>query len=343
MMTVMRGEASPVQIAGLIVGMRMKGETIEEIVGCAEAMREAAVCLDVPADGLVDTCGTGGDGAGTFNISTAAALVAAGAGVPVAKHGNRSVSSSCGSADVLEALGVTLLNDHERLATCLEQAGITFMFAPFQHPAMQHAAGPRRELALRTIFNLLGPLTNPAGARRQVVGVYDPALVPVLAEVLGRLGAERALVVHGAGGIDELSTLGPSNMAEWDGCRIQVYEVDPEALGIDVALPHQIAGGAAEHNAARIQGILDGERGPAADIVLLNAAAAIYVGGLAEDLDEGLARARDAIASGAARDRLEHLVELTEPEEVPDTEGGEAETDGKNVMTEEEMDELDAS
>ncbi len=327
METIMRGEASPVQIAGLVVGMRMKGETVDEIVGCAEAMRRAAVRLDTQVGGLVDTCGTGGDGAGTFNISTAAAFVAAGAGVPVAKHGNRAVSSSCGSADVLEGLGVTLLNDRERLIECLEEAGITFMFAPFQHPAMQHAVGPRRELALRTIFNLLGPLTNPAGARRQLLGVYDPTLVPLLAEVLGELGAERALVVHGAGGIDELSTLGRSHVAEWDGTKVKTYEIDPEELGFSLAQPREIAGGSVDQNSRRVLTVLEGRPGPAADIVLLNAAAAIYAGGLAESIEDGLDQARQSITSGSARDRLACLVQCTEPDE----------------LEEEEQDELDAS
>jgi anthranilate phosphoribosyltransferase len=332
METIMRGEASPVQIAGLLVGMRMKGETVDEIVGSAEAMRQAAVRLDTGVEGLVDTCGTGGDGAGTFNISTAAAFVAAGAGVPIAKHGNRAVSSSCGSADVLEGLGVTLMNEPERLIECLQEAGMMFMFAPFQHPAMQHAVGPRRELALRTIFNLLGPLTNPAGAKRQVLGVYDPALVPVLAEVLGELGAERALVVHGAGGIDEISTLGRSRVAEWDGERVLTYEIDPEELGFGLAQPREIAGGAVNANARRVLAVLEGLRGPAADIVLLNAAAAIYAGGLAESIEDGLDQARESIASGAARDRLERLVQCTEPEEVEPED-----------PEEEEQDELDAS
>jgi len=332
METIMRGEASPVQIAGLLVGMRMKGETVDEIVGCAEAMRQAAVRLDTHVEGLVDTCGTGGDGADTFNISTAAAFVAAGAGIPVAKHGNRAVSSSCGSADVLEGLGVTLVNDPECLVECLEEAGITFMFAPYQHPAMQHAVGPRRELALRTMFNLLGPLTNPAGARRQLLGVYDPALVPVLAEVLGELGAERALVVHGAGGIDELSTLGRSRVAEWDGAEVREYEVDPEELGISRAQPLDITGGSVAQNARKVLAVLEGSPGPAADIVLLNAAAAIYAGGVADSLDEGLDQARESIDSGAARACLERLVLCTEPEDLKPED-----------LEEEGQDELDAS
>ncbi len=328
MKTIMRGEASPVQIAGLLVGMRMKGETVDEIVGSAEAMRQAAVRLDTGVEGLVDTCGTGGDGAGTFNISTAAAFVAAGAGVPVAKHGNRAVSSSCGSADVLEGLGVTLMSDQERLVECLREAGMMFMFAPFQHPAMQHAVGPRRELSLRTLFNLLGPLTNPAGAKRQVLGVYDPALVPVLAEVLGELGAERALVVHGAGGIDEVSTLGGSLVAEWDGARVQTYEIDPEDLGFSLAQPREIAGGSVRENARRVMAVLEGRPGPATDIVLLNAAAAVYAGGRADSIEDGLDYARESITSGAALDRLERLVRCTEPEEPPTEESEQEDDDG---------------
>jgi len=311
MQTIMAGEATPSQIAGYVVALRMKGETVDEIAGSAEAMREAAIMVDVEPDGLVDTAGTGGDGAGTINISTAAALVAAGAGVRVAKHGNRGVSSRSGSADVLEALGVTLVDDVGRQAEILEQVGMAFLFAPFQHPAMKHAVGPRHELGARTIFNLLGPLTNPAGARRQVVGVYDPDLVETIAWVLGELGAERALVVHGAGGLDELSTLGPSRVAEWDGSTVEAYEVDPIELGIPAARIDDLAGGSSRKNAAAIVAILDGHGGPQSDIVLLNAAAAIYAGDAASNLREGLDAARESVISGAARAKLEALIEAT--------------------------------
>jgi len=311
MQTIMRGKATPAQIAGYVVALRMKGETVDEIAGSAEAMREAAIMVEVDRDGLVDTAGTGGDGTGTINISTAAALVAAGAGVRVAKHGNRGVSSRSGSADVLEALGVTLVDDVGRQAEILEQVGMAFLFAPFQHPAMKHAVGPRHELGARTIFNLLGPLTNPAGARRQVVGVYDPALVETIACVLGELGAERALVVHGAGGLDEFSTLGPSRVAEWSGSTVDAYDVDPIELGIPAARMSDLAGGSSRKNAAAIGAILDGRGGPQSDIVLLNAAAAIYAGYAAADLAEGLNVARESVTSGAARAKLEALIKAS--------------------------------
>ena len=311
MEAIMGGEATPAQIAGYLVALRAKGETVEEIAGSAEAMRAAAIRVEAGRDGLVDTAGTGGDGAGTINVSTAAAIVAAGAGVPVAKHGNRGVSSRCGSADVLEALGVTLVESPARQAEILAEVGLAFLFAPFQHPAMKHAVGPRKELGVRTIFNVLGPLTNPAGARRQLVGVYDAALVETLARVLGELGAERALVVHGAGGLDELSTLGPTRVAEWDGASVRTYEIDPADFDLPAARIEDLAGGEPDDNAAAIRAILDGQPGPGADIVLLNAAAAIYVGGAAADLGEGLRRAREAVAGGAASERLEALVKAS--------------------------------
>ena len=311
MQTIMQGDATPAQVAGYLVALRMKGETVDEIAGSAEAMRSAAVRVEVANDDLVDTAGTGGDGAGTINVSTIAALVAAGAGVRIAKHGNRGVSSKCGSADVLEALGVTLIDDPVRQARILDEVGIAFLFAPFQHPAMKHAAGPRRELAIRTIFNVLGPLTNPAGARRQLVGVYDGALIETLARVLGELGAVRALVVHGAGGLDELSTLGPSRVAEWDGADVRTYEIDAENLGLSRATAQQVAGGDGEENAAVVRRIFDGEPGPHADIVLLNAGAAIYASGSAADLAQGLEMARGSIDSGTAGERLDQLIRAT--------------------------------
>ncbi len=311
MQAIMSGEATPAQVAGYVVALRMKGETVDEIAGSAEAMRAAAVMIDADRDDLVDTAGTGGDGAGTINISTAAALVAAGAGVRVAKHGNRGVSSKCGSADVLEALGVTLVEDPARQAAILEQAGFVFLFAPYQHPAMKHAVVPRRELGVRTVFNVLGPLTNPAGARRQLVGVYDDALVETLARVLGELGALRAMVVHGAGGLDELSTAGPTMIAEWDGNDIAVYEIEPVDLGLEPAAVTDLTGGDASHNAAAIRSVLQGRGGPHADIVALNAAAAIYLGGAADGLQSGLQAAWLSIESGAALERLEALVEAS--------------------------------
>lgn len=311
MAAIMGGGAAEAWIAGFLVALRVKGETVDEIAGFAETMRSVANHLDLGEARLVDTCGTGGDGAGTFNVSTAAALVAAGAGAPVAKHGNRAVSSSSGSADVLEALGVTLVSDADTLRRCLREAGFAFLFAPAQHPAMKHAVGPRRELGLRTVFNLLGPLTNPAGARRQVVGVYDAALVRPLAEVLGRLGAAHAMVVHGAGGLDEISTLGPTRVAEWDGGDVREYELEPESLGLERPSAEALAGGDPERNARIVRAVLAGEPGPARDIVLANAAAAIRVAGLSDSLADGIEAARRSVDEGAAAASLDALVGVT--------------------------------
>jgi anthranilate phosphoribosyltransferase len=308
MARIMAGEATPEQIAGLLVALRMKGETVDEITGFARAMRAAANALEFDRDDLVDTCGTGGDGANTFNVSTTAAFVAAGAGVPVAKHGNRAVSSACGSADVLEALGVTLVADAVALQRCLAAAGIAFLFAPAQHPAMKHAVGPRRELGVRTVFNLLGPLTNPAGARRQVVGVYDAALVEPLARVLGRLGAIHALVVHGAGGLDEISTLGPTAVAEWRNGELRTYSISPADYGLATPPPDAIAGGDAGANAELVRAVLGGGAGARRDMAVINGAAAIYVSGLVDDLHEALGRAVESIDSGAAWGAVEALV-----------------------------------
>ena len=317
MQLIMRGEATSAQIAGFLVALRIRGETVDEIAGFAAAMRVAANPIDLQVSELVDTCGTGGDGADTFNISTAAALVAAAAGVPIAKHGNRAVSSACGSADVLEALGVTLVADQESLRRSLANAGLAFLFAPSQHPAMKHAIGPRRELGLRTVFNLLGPLTNPAGARRQVVGVYDLSLVRPLAEVLGHLGAEHVMVVHGAGGMDELSLLGATEVAEWNGEQVRTYSVTPEQVGLARADATQLAGGSAADNAAIVRSVLAGELGPRRDIVLLNAGAALQVGGAAETLAQGVEVATSAIDTGAALDTLARLVAVTSGESAP--------------------------
>jgi len=314
MARIMAGEATPAQIAGLLVALRMKGETVEEIAGFARAMRGAATLLDLQRDDLVDTCGTGGDGASTFNVSTTAALIAAGAGVPVAKHGNRAVSSACGSADVLEALGVHLVSGEAALRRCLEAAGIAFLFAPAQHPAMKHAIGPRRELGLRTVFNLLGPLTNPAGARRQVVGVYDESLVEPLAEVLGALGAIHVLVVHGDGGLDEISTLGPTRVAEWRDGALRPYTISPADHGIGLAEAEAIGGGDGERNARLVLDVLAGEHGARRDIALLNGAAAIYVSGRVDGFDAALAAATDSIDGGAARRALDALVSTSSAE-----------------------------
>lgn len=310
----MDGEISDVLKSALLVALRMKGESPQEIAGAAAAMRRRAVAIPHRVERVVDTCGTGGDGAGTFNISTAAALVAAAAGIPVAKHGNRSVSSRSGSADVLMALGVSLETTPEQAGRALEDIGIAFLFAPALHPAMREVMPVRRELAVRTIFNVLGPLTNPAGARRQVIGVYAARLVPLLAQVLAELGAEHALVVHGDG-LDEITTTGATTVGEvhtGDGRQdnVAVYEVTPEALGVDRAQRSDLAGGTPEDNAAHMRRVLAGEPGPLADVTALNAGAAIYVGGGAADLAEGVRRARETLASGVAERKLEQLRRL---------------------------------
>jgi anthranilate phosphoribosyltransferase len=308
MRSIMAGEATPGQIGAFLVALRIKGETPDEIAGCAEAMREHVLVVRPERADLVDTAGTGGDEARTFNISTAAALVAAAAGAGVAKHGNRAVSSASGSADVLEALGFNLELAPETIARSIDELGFGFLFAPTHHPAMKHAAPVRRELATRTVFNVLGPLTNPAGARAQVVGVYAPELVPTIAEVLARLGADRAFVVHGAAGIDELSPAGPNLVCEVHGGRVRRREIDPLELGIERCAPEELRGGEPAENAETIRRIFAGVDGGKRDAVLLNAAGAIAAGGLAHDLAEGVGLAREAIDSGAAGERLEALI-----------------------------------
>ncbi|HZQ03906.1 MAG TPA: anthranilate phosphoribosyltransferase [Gaiellaceae bacterium] len=305
---IMSGEATPAQIGGFLVALRLKGETADEIAGCAEAMRAHLLPVRPERDDLVDTAGTGGDGGKTFNISTAAALVAAAAGAGVAKHGNRSVSSQAGSADVLEALGFELELPPERIAESIDELGFGFMFAPTHHPSMKHAAPVRRELAARTVFNVLGPLTNPAGARAQVVGVYSPLLVPVIADVLAQLGARRAFVVHGAGGIDELSPAGSNLVCEVVDGAVTRREIDPLDLGVERCDPQELRGGSAAENAASIRAVLAGATGGRRSAILLNAAGAIAAGGHAADLREGLELAREALDSGAAAERLEQLV-----------------------------------
>ena len=305
---VMRGEATAAQIAGFLVALRVKGETPEEITGFAQAMRAHLVPVHSRRADLVDTAGTGGDGSHTVNLSTAAALVAAAAGIPIAKHGNRAVSSSCGSADVLEALGFDLDMDPETIAESIDELGFGFLFAPLHHPAMRHAAPVRKELATRTVFNILGPLTNPAGARAQLLGVYSAELVPTIAEVLVRLGARRALVVHGHGGLDELSTMGPNLLLEVLEGKIVERTFDPIDLGIATASAEDLRGGTPKENADAIRMVLSGERGPKRDAVLLNAAGAIYVGNGVRDLAEAFEVATGAVDSGAARERLERLV-----------------------------------
>jgi anthranilate phosphoribosyltransferase len=311
MTCIMDGEATPAQIAGLLTALRMKGEVVDEITGFARVMRDRSVRVHTERRPLVDTCGTGGDVCKTFNISTAAAFVAA-AAVAVAKHGNRSVTSKCGSADVLEALGVRLDLSPESVGRCIDEVGIGFLFARAHHPAMKHAAGPRTEMGIRTVFNALGPLTNPAGATRQIIGVYEPDLCPLLAQVLRNLGSEHALVVHGLDGLDEISTIGQTTVSELRNGCVQTYTLTPEALGLAPASPADIAPGAdAAANAALLLAVLEGVPGPRRDIVLANAAAALVVGGVVDTLPEGIARAADLIDSGAARAKVEALRAFT--------------------------------
>jgi anthranilate phosphoribosyltransferase len=306
---IMRGEATQAQIGGFLVALRAKGETPDEIAGCAEAMRSHVLPVRPRRVDLVDTAGTGGDGARTINISTAAALVAAAAGAAVAKHGNRAVSSACGSADVLEALGFELAQEPDRIARSIDELGFGFLFAPSHHPAMRHAAPVRKELATRTVFNVLGPLTNPADARAQVVGVYSPQLVRTIAEVLVRLGARRAYVVHGAGGIDELSPVGPNLVCEVVEGSVHERELDPETeLGVPRCSVDELRGGTPEENATAIREVLAGADGGRRSAILLNAAGAIAAGGHAADLREGLELARETVDSGAAAERLERLI-----------------------------------
>jgi anthranilate phosphoribosyltransferase len=322
MAEVLTGKCTDAQIAALLVALHMKGETVEEIVGFAEAIRAAAAPLNLhpnhtvdvsgtQRDALVDTCGTGGDASGTFNISTATALVAAGAGVRVAKHGNRSVTSKCGSADVMEALGVNINLPPARLAGCLEEVGIAFLFAPAMHSAMKYVQSARRELRLRTVFNLLGPLTNPAHASAQVVGVYSAALVEKLAEALSMLGLHRALVVHGLDGLDEITIAGPTRIAEVRDGTIRTYEVTPEELGLKRGTLDDISGGDAAANATIIRDVLAGKKSSRKDVVLLNAAAALVAAGKADHLADALPLASKSIDSGAAAEKLQALVEFT--------------------------------
>jgi anthranilate phosphoribosyltransferase len=326
MAEVLAGKCTDAQIAALLVALHMKGETVEEIVGFAEAIRAAATPLglrpnhtvDVSGterDALIDTCGTGGDASGTFNISTATALVVAGAGVRVAKHGNRSVTSKCGSADVMEALGVNIDLPPTRLAGCLEKVGIAFLFAPAMHSAMKHVQSARRELRLRTVFNLLGPLTNPAHASAQVVGVYSVALVEKLAEALSMLGLHRALVVHGLDGLDEITITGPTRIAEVREGTIRTYEVTPEEFGIERGTIDDISGGDAATNASIIRDVLAGTQSPRRGVVLLNAAAALVAASKADRLADALPLASRSIDSGAAAEKLQALVEFTKAQQ----------------------------
>jgi anthranilate phosphoribosyltransferase len=307
---IMDGRADPAQVAGLLMALALKGERPAEVVGFATAMRSRAVPLPRPLGVVFDTCGTGGDGARTFNVSTAAAIVVAGCGLRVAKHGNRAASSQCGSADVLEALGVGLSRSSDEVVRAVEQANLGFFFAQAWHPSMKHAAPIRKALGVRTVFNLLGPLTNPAGPARQIVGVSRPEHTELLASALGRLGSERAWVVHGANGLDELSTTGHTKVSEWRDGAMRTFYVHPGDVGLPVATLADLQGGTAAENAALIDAILAGERGPRRDVVVLNAGAALLVAGAAASLRVGVSMAADAIERGEARRALDTLREV---------------------------------
>ncbi len=312
MFQILSGEATPVQIASFLTALRVKGESVEEITACARVMREKVTRIQSKHPVILDTCGTGGDGGNTFNISTAAAIVAAGAGAVVAKHGNRAISSKCGSSDVLKALGVNVdQTTPEKMQRCLDEIGIAFLFAPLLHGAMKYAAPIRRELGFRTIFNILGPLTNPAGATRQLIGVYEASLIRPIADVLLNLGVEHALVVHGAGGFDEISTLGATKVNEIKDGNILSYEINPEEFGFEVPRLHDLLGGDAEQNAHILLKIFQGERGPRRDITVLNSGAALMVTGLASTVKEGIQRAQSAIDDGSALKKLDQLREHT--------------------------------
>jgi anthranilate phosphoribosyltransferase len=321
---IMGGEATQAQVGAFITALRMKGETIEEITGAARVMRDHATpirvgkALDIDREEInldretiLDTCGTGGSGTKSFNISTTVAFVVSACGVKVAKHGNRSISSACGSADVLEALGVNLNVTPEQVESCINEVGIGFLFAPALHGAMKHAIGPRREIGIRTIFNILGPLTNPAGADRQVLGVYDEKLVEVLAKVLVKLGCQRGFVVHGQDGMDEITLTGPTRVAEINEGQVSLSTIEPEDFGLRRCLLSDLQGGDAEENASIVRDVLAGAEGPKRDVVLLNAAYALVAAGIAESVDAGLQKARNMIDEGLAKAKLEGLVNLT--------------------------------
>lgn len=309
---IMSGHATPVQISAFLIALRMKGERIDEIAGFVQAMREAATPIVCQRSDVIDTCGTGGDGAGTFNISTVAALVAAGAGCAVAKHGNRSVSSTCGSADVLESLGIRVDISPEHVGQCIDRVGIGFLYAPLLHKAMKHAIGPRREVGVRTIFNILGPLTNPANARRQVIGVFAPELTHPIACVLDALGSEHAMVVHGLDGLDEITVTGPTMVSELRNGEVCDYTLHPEDLGMECSAPGGIQVKTVEESVASVHEVLQNNDGAKKNIVVLNASAAIYVSGKAATLKQGMSMARAAIASGRALEKLNMLREVSQ-------------------------------
>jgi anthranilate phosphoribosyltransferase len=308
---IMTGEATPLQVASFLTALRMKGETVEEITGAARVMRERAHRVNVGVKTVLDTCGTGGDQKGTFNISTTSALVVAGAGIAVAKHGNRSVSSQSGSADVLAALGVKVDAPKDRVEECIAKIGIGFLFAPLLHEAMKYAVQPRRDIGIRTVFNLLGPLTNPAQASHQLIGLYSGELVAAIAHVLKNLGSVRAMVVHGIEGLDEISLCGPTQVAELRDGQVREYTIEPGEMGLKQCRLEELHGGNAEQSAAIVRGVLQGDKGPARDVVLLNSGAALYVSGSAASIKDGMALAASSIDSGKARQKLEQLVQLT--------------------------------
>ena len=308
---IMQGEATPAQIAGFITALRMKGETVEEVTGAAASMRRHATYIDAGAQTVVDTCGTGGDGANTFNISTTTAFVVAGAGISVAKHGNRAVSSQCGSADVLAALGVQIDVEPYIMEQSLQENGIGFLFAPKMHPAMKYAIGPRRELGYRTIFNMLGPLTNPAGATGQVLGVFAPELTEMFAGALKGLGTRRAFVVHGSDGLDEITCTGTTRVSELRDGVVRTYEISADMLLDDSYDAEDMAGGDPDENARILRAVLDGQQGACRAVVLLNAAAAIVAGEKADRIEDGLKIAAESIDSGAAKDKLQALIDAT--------------------------------
>jgi anthranilate phosphoribosyltransferase len=308
---IMTGEATALQVASFLTALRMKGETIAEITGAARVMREKAHRVRVGTKTVLDTCGTGGDQKGTFNISTTSAFVVAGAGINVAKHGNRSVSSQSGSADVLGALGVKVDAPKEQVEACIEKIGIGFLFAPLLHEAMKYAVQPRRDIGIRTIFNLLGPLTNPAMASYQLIGLYSGELVPMIAHVLRNLGSARAMVVHGMEGLDEISLCGPTKVAELRDGQVKEYTLEPERLGLTPCRLEDLHGGSAEQSATIVRGVLQGNKGPARDVVLLNSGAALYVAGAAAAIQDGIRLAAESIDTGKARQKLEQLVQMT--------------------------------
>ncbi|MEC7641784.1 MAG: anthranilate phosphoribosyltransferase [Nitrospinota bacterium] len=311
MMRIMEGEADPISLGAFLTALRIKGENVNEIVGAAKVMRKKAVILTVSADPILDTCGTGGDGGNTFNISTAAAFLVSGAGITVAKHGNRAVSSRSGSADVLTCLDINIEAETNRVEQCLQQVGIGFLFAPRMHPAMKNAAEVRKKLGYRTIFNLLGPLTNPAGAHAQVIGVYDLQWTLPLAQVLKKMGSRHAFVVHGEDGLDEISLAAPTHISELKKGEINNYMIEPEQFGMQRCQAEDLKGGSPEDNATIIRNILRGEKGPKRDIVVLNAAAAIAAAGKAENLESALVLARESIDSGAALQKLTALIHVS--------------------------------